>query len=99
MGRAQQLPDAAGEMALERSDGLAMGLAFGLLAREELDRLDVTARAGDGHAVNGGTTGFSAVADANLPVSIAEPPPTARMQSAAGGTSMRADGTSDHQST
>jgi len=43
-GRAEQLPDAAGEVALEAADGLAVRLAFVLLASEELDRFGVTAR-------------------------------------------------------
>jgi hypothetical protein len=33
---------------------LAVGLAFGLVAREVVDRFSVTAGAGDGDAVNGG---------------------------------------------
>jgi hypothetical protein len=54
VGRAQQLPDAAGEVALERADRFTVGLAFGLLARDELDGFGVTAGAGDRDAVNGG---------------------------------------------
>jgi hypothetical protein len=52
VGRAQQLPDAAGEVALEASDRFAVGLAFGLLARDELDRLLMAACAGDSDAVD-----------------------------------------------
>jgi hypothetical protein len=52
VGRAQQLPDAAGEVALEAPDRFAMGLAFCLLARDELERLLMAARAGDSDAAN-----------------------------------------------
>jgi hypothetical protein len=41
-------------VALERPDRFAVGLAFGLVAREVVDRFSVTAGAGDGDAVNGG---------------------------------------------
>jgi hypothetical protein len=44
------VPDAAGEVAFERADGFAVGLAFGLLARDELDRLLMAAGAGDSDA-------------------------------------------------
>jgi len=50
---AQRLPDAAEVVTLERADGVAVGLGFGLVARDILDRLGVTARASDRHAVNG----------------------------------------------
>jgi hypothetical protein len=52
VGRAQQLPDAAGEVALEATDRLAVRLALGLLACDELHGLGVTAGAGDSHAVD-----------------------------------------------
>ena len=52
-GRVQQLPDAACEVALEAADRFAVGLAFGLLAGDELHRLGVAAGAGDGDAVDG----------------------------------------------
>jgi hypothetical protein len=68
VGPAQQLPDAADEVTLERADGLAVGLALGLLARDELDRLGVTARPSDRHAVNGGVD--LTVAAAIEPVAI-----------------------------
>jgi hypothetical protein len=48
------VPDAAGEVTLEAADRFAVGLALGLLARDELDRLGVAAGAGDGDAVDGG---------------------------------------------
>src|SRR5215208_5129549 len=54
VGRAQQLLDAPCEVALERPDRFAVGLAFGLLARDEVDRFGVTAGARDGDAVDGG---------------------------------------------
>jgi hypothetical protein len=54
VGLAKELPDAAGEVALEAADRFAVCLAFGLLARDELDGLGVTAGAGDGDAVDGG---------------------------------------------
>jgi hypothetical protein len=52
MGRAQQLPDAAGEVALEAPDRFAVGLPFGLLAGDEFDRLLMAAGAGDSDAVD-----------------------------------------------
>jgi hypothetical protein len=52
MGRARQLPDAAGEVALEAPDRFAVGLALGLLGRDELDRLLMAAGAGDSDAVD-----------------------------------------------
>jgi hypothetical protein len=48
VGLAQQLPDAAGEVALEAADRFAMCLALGLLARDELDGLGVAAGAREG---------------------------------------------------
>jgi hypothetical protein len=68
VGRAEQLRDVAGEVAFERADGFAVGLAFGLLAGEELDCLGVTACAGDCDAVDGGVD--LAVAAAIEPVAI-----------------------------
>jgi len=52
-GRLQEVPDAAGEVALEAADGFAGGLAFGLFAGAVVARLGVAAGAGDGDAVNG----------------------------------------------
>jgi hypothetical protein len=54
VGRAQELPDAAGEVAFEAADGVALGLAFGLLACEVVAGLLVAAAARDGDAVDGG---------------------------------------------
>ena len=65
------MPDAAGEVALETADRFAVGPAFALLAREELDRLRVTARASDGDAVDGGVD--LAAAAAIKPVAIGAP--------------------------
>jgi hypothetical protein len=48
-----------------------LGLAFGLLARDELDRFGVTSRASDRHAVNGGVD--LAVAAAIEAVAIGAP--------------------------
>src|SRR4051812_49357245 len=52
--RAQELPDATGEVALEGADRFAGGLAFGLLSSEVVLGLGVTPCAGDGDAVDGG---------------------------------------------
>ena len=54
VGRAQEVPDAAGEVAFEAADGVAVGLAFGVLARDVVLRVRVAAGAGDGDAVDGG---------------------------------------------
>jgi hypothetical protein len=54
VGLAQELPDAAGEVALEAADRFAVGLAFGFLACDEGDGFRVAAGAGDGDAVDGG---------------------------------------------
>ena len=49
-----QVPDAAGDMAFEAADGVAVGLAFGAFACDVGLGLCVATRAGDGDAVNGG---------------------------------------------
>jgi hypothetical protein len=48
------VPDAAGEVALEAADGVALGLAFGLLADDVVLGLGVAAGARDGHAMDRG---------------------------------------------
>src|SRR3954451_11587510 len=53
-GRLEQVPDAAGEMALEAADGVAVGLAFGAFACDVGLGLGVATRACDGDAVYGG---------------------------------------------
>jgi hypothetical protein len=65
---AQQLPDAACEVALEAADRFAVGLAFGLLARDELDRLLMAAGACDRDAVNRGVDLAIAAAIETVPV-------------------------------
>src|SRR3954453_12277704 len=50
-GWLEEVPDAAGEVALEAADGLAAGLAFGLAAGEGGGALGVHAAFGDGEAV------------------------------------------------
>jgi hypothetical protein len=50
----QEVPDAAGEVAFEASDGFAAGLAFRRLAGEVVAGFRVAAGAGDGDAVDGG---------------------------------------------
>ena len=47
----EEVPDAAGEVALEAADGFAAGLAFGLSAGEVGGGLGVQAAFGDGEAV------------------------------------------------
>src|SRR3954465_5803165 len=52
-GRLQELPDAAGEVALEAAQGFAAGLAVGLLAREVGGGGGVEGSLGGGEAVQG----------------------------------------------
>jgi pimeloyl-ACP methyl ester carboxylesterase len=54
VGRLQQSPDAAGEVALEAADRFSRGLAFVASARDVVARRLVTACAGDDHAVQRG---------------------------------------------
>src|SRR3954449_2846861 len=49
----EEVPDAAGEVALEAADGFAAGLAFGLSAGEIGGALGVQAALGDGQAMQG----------------------------------------------
>ena len=53
-GRAQEMPDAAGEVALEGADGVAGGLAFGVLARDVVLRFGMTPRPSDCNAMDRG---------------------------------------------
>jgi hypothetical protein len=50
----EQVPDAAGEVAFEAADGVAVGFAFGAFALEVGLGFGVAAGAGDGDAVDGG---------------------------------------------
>ena len=43
-GRAQEAPDAAGEVAIEAADGFAVGLAFGGLAASDVSRVGGSGR-------------------------------------------------------
>ena len=52
VGRLEEVPDAAGEVALEAADGFAGGLAFGAFAGDVVLGFGVAARAGDGDAVD-----------------------------------------------
>ena len=54
MGVAEEVPDAAGEVAFEAADGFFGGLAFGSFAVEVGAGFGVAAGAGDGDAVDGG---------------------------------------------
>jgi hypothetical protein len=54
MGRLQESPDVAGEVAFEAADGFAGGLAFGAAAGDVVLGLGVAARASDDHAVKRG---------------------------------------------
>jgi hypothetical protein len=54
VGRLEESPDVAGEVALEAADGFAGGLAFRLAPRDVVARLGVAAGAGDDHAVQRG---------------------------------------------
>ena len=54
VGRLEEVPDAAGEVAFEAADGFFGGLAFGAFAGEVVLGFGVAAGAGDGDAVNGG---------------------------------------------
>ena len=49
----QEVPDAAGEVALEAAHGFESGLAFGALARDVVLRFGVASRAGERDAVDG----------------------------------------------
>src|SRR3954466_13085481 len=49
----EEVPDAAGEVALEAADGFAAGFAFGLTASEVGSALGVQAALGDREAVQG----------------------------------------------
>jgi hypothetical protein len=50
----EEVPDAAGEVALEAADGFAAGLAVGLFAREVGGGFGVDAAFGDGQAMQRG---------------------------------------------
>src|SRR5215213_7519445 len=54
VGRLEEVPDAAGEVAFEAADGFFGGLAFGSFAVEVGLGFGVAASAGDGDAVNRG---------------------------------------------
>ena len=54
LGRAQEVPDAAGEVAFEAAHRFESGLAFGALAGQVVLGLGVAAGAGERDAVNGG---------------------------------------------
>src|SRR3954453_18559975 len=54
MGRLEQVPDAAGEVALEAADGFFGAFAFGAFAGDVVLGLGVAAQARDGDAVDGG---------------------------------------------
>jgi hypothetical protein len=54
VGRLEQAPDVAGELALEAADGFAGGLAFRLAAGDVVLGCGVAAGAGDDDAVQGG---------------------------------------------
>jgi hypothetical protein len=68
MGRLEQVPDAAGEVAFEAADRFAVGLAFGGLARHVVAGFGVAAGAGDRDAVNGGVDLAVAAAVEAVPV-------------------------------
>ena len=67
-GGLEQVPDAAGEVALEAADRLGRALAFGLLAVEVVAGLGVATGAGNGDSVDGG--GELAVAAAVQAVAV-----------------------------
>jgi hypothetical protein len=69
VGCARQLRDAAGEVAFVAWDRCAVGLAFGLRARDELDRL-MAAGAGDGDAVGRRVDLAVAAAIETMPVGL-----------------------------
>src|SRR5215217_8552525 len=52
-GGLEQVPDAAGEVALEAADGFFCALAFGAFAGDVVLGLGVAAQSGDGDAVDG----------------------------------------------
>src|SRR4051794_6717329 len=54
MGRLEEVPDAAGEVAFEAADGFFGALAFGAFAGDVVLGFGVAAQAGDGDAVDRG---------------------------------------------
>src|SRR4051794_41571645 len=54
VGRLEQVPEAAGEVAFEAADGFFGALAFGAFAGDVVLGLGVAAQARDGDAVDGG---------------------------------------------
>src|SRR5512133_1699908 len=54
VGGLEEVPDAAGEVALEAPERFAVGLALGAFAGEVVARVGVAAGAGDGDAVDRG---------------------------------------------
>src|SRR5512132_2650582 len=54
VGRLEEVPDAAGEVALEAADGFFGALAFGAFAGDVVLGLGVAAQAGDGDAMDRG---------------------------------------------
>ena len=67
----EEVPDAAGEVALEAADCVAVGLAFGAFAFDVGLGLGVAACAGDGDAVNGGVDLAVAAAVESVAVGLA----------------------------
>jgi hypothetical protein len=67
-GRLEEVPDAAGEVALEAADGLGAGLALGALAGDVGLRFGVAAQPRDRDAVDGGID--MAVATAVEPMAV-----------------------------
>src|ERR687885_1043853 len=67
-GGLEQVPEAAGEVALEAADGFFGAFAFGAFAGDVVLGFAVAAKAGDGDAVDGGVD--LAVAAAVEPVAV-----------------------------
>src|SRR3954471_16640259 len=70
-GAPGEVPDAAGEVALEAADGFGGALAFGAFAVEVGARLGVAARPRDGDAVDGGVDLAVAAAVESVAVGLA----------------------------
>ena len=71
VGRLEEVPDAAGEVAFEAADGFFGALAFGAFAGDVVLGLGVAAQAGDGDAVDGGVDLAVAAAIESVAVGLA----------------------------
>jgi hypothetical protein len=71
LDHAQEVPDAAGEVAFEAAHGFEAGLAFDAFAGQVVARFGVAAGAGQGDAVDGGVELSVAAAVKSVAVGLA----------------------------